>query len=187
MKRSSLLVVLILAVGASAFLAYRVWHRSASATDNRIPPADLHREVSLRFLECAGKRAVFVLENATDHPIYARVHRHDFWQEFKDANLQYGLHLIEYKASNDAPTQDVGDVFDAVENFRPIVPGEIVRYGVDLRAGPGQYVVKVPYMEDAEVARSLNEEGPAMMKTDPQRVISSWRYASSGVVTTTCQ
>src|SRR5215471_14352493 len=146
MKQRSLLLLLILVVAGAGFLASRAWHRSAAVAENRIPPADLHREVSLRFLECAGKRAVFVLENGTDHPIYVRVHRHDFWPEFKDANLQYGLHLIEYKASSDAPARDVGDVFDAVENFRPIMPNEIVRYGVDLRAGPGQYTVKVPYM-----------------------------------------
>jgi hypothetical protein len=186
-KRISLLVVLMLTVGGGAFLAYRAWHRSASATDNRIPPANLHREVSLRFLECARKHAVFVLENGTDRPIYARVHRADFWQDFKDANLQFGLHQIEYRPSSDAPVEDLGPMFDAIDNFRPVMPNEVVRYGVVLRAGPGEYTVTVPYMEDAEIARRLNEEWPAVIETDFARVKASWRHVSSGVVTTTCR
>ena len=185
MKRALVLTIVILVIGAATLFAYRTWNRSTTLADYRIPAVRLHPAVTLRFAQCAGKLAVFVLENGTDHPIYARVYPRESWPEFRDANLQYGLHLIEYKSSPNGRTQDIGPMFDLVENFRPIMPDERVRYGINLHAGPGEYTVKVPYMQDAEVARSLDD----MWKTRPdfERVKKSWLEASSGVVTTTCQ
>jgi hypothetical protein len=185
MKRAFLLALVILVIGVGAFLAFRTRHDSTTSADNRIPPVRLHPEVSLRFVQCAGTVAVFLLQNGTDNPIYARVYPRESWPEFRDANLQYGLHLIEYKSSPNAPVRDVGPMFDLVENFRPIMPDERVRYGVNLHAGPGEYTVKVPYMQEAEVARSLDEAWH--IRPDFERVKNSWLYASSSVVTTTCQ
>jgi hypothetical protein len=185
MRRTFLVALLVILFGAT--ITYRVWLRSSYLSDNRIPPAVLHKEVTLHFLECAGKRAVFVLQNGTDHRIYAMVHPADYWEEFKHAKLQYGLHLIEYKASGQTATKNVGPTFDAVELFRPIVSNETVRYGVNLGADPGEYTMKIPYMDDEELARRLNEDWPTMLKTEFERVKASWRYVSSPVVTTTCQ
>ena len=81
----------------------------------------------------------------------------------------------------------MGPMFDAVDSFRPVLPHEIVRYGIDLWKGPGEYTVTVPYMEDAEVARGLNENWVAMVKEHLEQVNGAWKEVSSGVVTNNCQ
>jgi len=154
--------------------------------DNRIPAGNITGKVSFRFIQCAGNRAVFLLDNGTDHRIFARVHRADFWKEFKEADFEYGVHLISYKAPDSQDFVDAGPMFDAVEPFRTIMPQETIRYGVDLWKGPGEYSVKVPYMEDAEVARRLDEDFPSIIKREFERVKASWKEASSDVVTNTC-
>jgi hypothetical protein len=188
--RARVVVVIFIFLVATAVLIAlrRVWrHRVASTTDDRIPLVNVTGQVTLRFAECAGSRALFLFENGTDYPIYARVHPADFWKEFKEANLQYGLHKVYYKAPNAPDFKYVGPMFDAVDSFRPIMPHETVRYGVDLWKGSGEYKVTVPYMEDAEIALRLNEDFVSIIKQDLERVKASWKEASSEIVVNTCQ
>jgi hypothetical protein len=182
------LLTFLLGIGAFLLLS-RSWYSSSLPVSERnlIQRIDFDGNVSLRFLECAGKRAVFLLENTTDHPIYARVRRVDFWNEFKEANLQYGVHTIEYKTVEAQNFEDVSDVFDAPGSFQIIVPRMPVRYGVDIRRGPGGYRVTVPYIEDVEVARRLDEDFASIIKQDFERVRTSWKRVSSDVVTSPCQ
>jgi hypothetical protein len=189
MKYASRTAVALLSflVGTGTSLVWSRLSYPLSFEDNRIPAVDVTGKVSFSFLECAGKRAVFLLENRTDYPIFARVHRKAFWKEFKDANLEYGVYLIQYRANEGAEFKDAGPMFDGIEPFRTIMPHESVRYGVDLWKGPGEYEVSVPYMENAEVARRLDEDFPSIIKQELDRVRASWRRASSDVVTRTCQ
>ena len=185
-RRALFLSLVMLIAAAAVILSSPFWRRSYTR-DTLIPPVNFVGRVTLRFDGCAGRLGVFLLENKTDHPIFARVHRSDHWPEFKQANLQFGLHKIYYKASGAADFGYVGPMFDAVDTFRPIQPHETVRYGIDLTKGPGEYTVTVPYIEDAEVARGLNENWPAWVKEQLDRVTAAWQEVSSGIVTNTCQ
>ena len=153
-------------------------------TETLVPP--IKGKVEFYLLECVGKRSVFILENQTDHSIYAGVQRADFWKEFKDANLELGLHLIEYKPPDAETFEDVSGRWDAVDPFREIIPNSKVRYGVDLQQAKGEYIVKVPYMEDAEVARRLDEDFASIIRQDFERVKSSWKKVRSNVITNQC-
>jgi hypothetical protein len=175
------------AIGVGAFFFWlRICESTHSALDNRIPVADVKGEVTLRFIGCAKNRAVFLLDNGTDHRIFAKVQRADFWKEFKEANLEFGVHLVQYKSPEAESFIDVGPMFDAVQPFQPIMSQETVRYGIDLWEGSGEYRVKVPYMEDAEVVRRLDEEFPEFLKHEIERVRASWKEVSADVVTNTC-
>ena len=176
-------VLLVVSVGLISIFRLS---RHPVGQDDRISPVDVAGRVTLRFDGCAANRAVFLFENGLDRPIYARVHSVE-WKEFQEARLQYGLHKVFYKAPTATDFQYVGPMSDAVDSFRPVLPHEIVRYGVDLWKGPGDYKVTVPYMEDAEVARGLNENWVAMVKEQLERVNGAWREVSSAVVTNNCQ
>ena len=174
-------------IGASS-LGLRLWSEpSNQGLDNRIPAGNVTGEITFRFIGCAGTRAVFILDNGTDHRIFARVQRVDFWNEFKEADLEFGVHLIEYKAGGAQNYIDVGPRFDAPERFQAIMPQETIRYGIDLWRGAGEYRVTVPYMEDAEVARRLDEDFYPILKYEFERVKASWKRVSSDVVTNTCR
>ena len=174
-------------VAFSAWLFFSYVPKQSLATQQKmevlVPPPE--GKVNFYFLECAGKRSVFILENQTDHSIYAKIHRHDFWKEFKDYNLEFGLHLIEYKAPGSS-FEDVSARWDAVEPFREITPNTKVRYGIELRKAQGEYIVKVPYMEDAEVARRLNEDWVSIIKQDFERVKASWKEVRTNIITNQC-
>ena len=173
-------------LGTGAFLlATRTWS-DASGLGDQIPPVNITDKVTLRFLNCAGTRSVFLLENSTEHPIYARVDRADFWKEFKDANLEFGVHLIAYKSSGSKDFEDASPVWDAVLPFQTIMPHATVRYGVDLWKGPGEYRVKIPYMDDVEMARRLDEDFGTIIKQESQPVKASWSEASSDIVSNSC-
>jgi hypothetical protein len=194
MKYSFRITIALLAflLGIAAFLFWsglRIPHPQLSSVSesNQIPPVKIEGKVNLRFLECAGKRSAFILENLTDHPIYARVQRVDYWKEYKDADIELGVHLIEYKAPNSQKFEDASPMWDAPMPFRMISPYSKVRYGVDLWKGQGEYKVKVPYMEDAEVARRLNEDWVSIIKQDFERVKASWKEVESDVITNHCQ
>ena len=180
--------VLTCLIGIGVSLVWRVsFTQPGHFTDDRIPSGDVTGKVTLRFIECSGTRAVFLLDNGTDHRIFARVQRADFWQEFKEANLQYGVHKIHYRAHDAKNFIDVGPIFDAVDRFQTIMPQETIRYGVDLWRGPGEYIVKVPYMEDGEVVRRLDQEFPDFLKHQFERVKAAWKEVSSDVVTEPCR
>lgn len=179
-------ITCLIGIGVS-LLGQVLLNQPVQLNDNRIPPADVRGEVTLRFLECAGTRSVFLLDNGTDHRIFARVQRADFWEEFKEANLEYGVHKIQYRALGAKAFIDVGPIFDAVDRFQTIMPKETIRYGVDLWRGPGEYIVKVPYMEDAEVARRLDEDFPTVVKYELDRVRAAWKEVLSDVVTEPCR
>ena len=175
-------------IGISAsFLWVRLWSdQSVRSLDNRIPAGNVTGKITFRFIGCAGNRAVFLLDNGTDHRIFARVQRVDFWKEFEEADLEFGVHLIRYKAPGAKDYVDAGPIFDAVEPFQAIMLHQTIRYGIDLWQGPGEYIVTVPYMEDSEVARRLDEDFPMMLKLEFERVKASWKRVSSEVVTNTC-
>jgi len=176
-------------IGISAsFLWVRLWSdQSNRGLDNRIPAGNVTGKITFRFNGCAGNRAVFLLDNGTDHRIFARVQRVDFWKEFKEADLEYGTHLVRYKAPGAHDYVDASPIFDAVEPFQVIMSHQTIRYGIDLSRGPGEYIVAVPYMEDSEVARSLDEDFPRFLKHEFERVKASWKRVSSDVVTNTCR
>ena len=180
-----MVIIVLVTVGALIWVSH-FWCDSP-AKDNRIPSVDVTGRVTLHFNGCAGTRGVFLLENGLDWPIYASVHPADFWREFKDAKLQFGLHKIYYKAPGATDFEYIGPMFDVGGSFRPIMPHETVRYGVDLWKGPGEYTVTVPYMGDADVARGLSENWVAMVKEQLERVDASWKEVSSGKVTNTCK
>ena len=180
------LITFSIGVGLSLLWMRVSFDQPHLAIDNRIPPGDVRGRVTFRFIECAGTRAVFLLDNGTNHRIFARVQHADFWKEFKEANLEFGVHQIQYRGPGAKDFIDAGPMFDAVEPFQTIMPQETIRYGVDLWRGPGEYRVRVPYMEDAEVARRLDEDFPDIIKHEFDRVKASWREASSDVVTNLC-
>ena len=182
----SAFVIGVVAFSAWLFFSYVPKQVSVTQQQTEVLVSPPEGKVDFYFLECAGKRSVFILENQTDHSIYARVHRADFWKEFKDANLEFGLHLIEYKAPDAVNFEDVSARWDAVEPFREIAPNSKVRYGVDLRQAKGEYIVKVPYMEDAEVARRLDEDFASIIKQDFERVKASWKEVRTNVIMNQC-
>ncbi len=178
-------VIGILAVWLTVYLL----NKQASDTQRQVellvtPPEG---KVDFYFLECAGKRSVFILENGIEHSIYARVRRADFWKEFKDANLEIGLHLIEYKSPDKKDFVDVSGHWEALDPFKEIKPNSKVRYGVDLDNRKGEYVVKVPYIEeDAEVAQRLNKDFASIIKQDFERVNNSWKEVKTEIITNQC-
>lgn len=177
--------------GTTAFLCWsmlRVPHQHFTSAEesNSIPPINFEGKVYFRFLECAGNRSVFILDNQTDHPIYAQVQRVDYWKEYKDADIELGVHHIEDVASTAVNPEEARTAWDAPPPFKMIAPYSSVRYGVDFGKGKSKYKVKVPYMEDGEVVRRLNENFPSMLKHDFERVKASWKIVSSDVVTNRC-
>ena len=152
---------------------------STVTESNHINPISIAGQVSFRFLECAGKRSVFILENQTDHPIYVRVERADYWKEYKDANMELGVHFIDYKAPDAQAFKHVSPAWDALIPFRIMPPHTSIRYGVYLWKEQGEYKVSVPYLEDAEVARRLDE--------DFDHVEASWKEVTADTVTNRCQ
>lgn len=89
MKYTVRIAVALLAFlfGATAFVCWsmlRVPHQHSTSVEESgsIPPINIEGKVYFRFLECAGNRSVFVLENQTDHPIYAQVERVNFFAQY---------------------------------------------------------------------------------------------------------
>lgn len=180
------LMTFLIGIAASS-LWLRLWSApSGPAFDDRIPPGNITGKITLRFIECAGDQAVFLLDNGTDHRIFTRIQRVDFWEGFKEADLQYGVHLVHHTPPGAHDYDDVGPVFDGLPPFQVIMPHETIRYGINLWRGPGEYRVMVPYMEDAEVFRKLEEDFPNFLKDDFERVKAAWKTVSSDVGTGTC-
>jgi hypothetical protein len=184
------LLAFVLGITASLFwsaLRCSLYQSTSLQEPNPISPIKIEGEVYFRFLECAGKKSVFVLENQTDHPIYARVQRVDYWKEYEDADVELGVHFIESKPSYESHSEDVRSVWDAPLPFKTIRSYSGVRYGVDLPKAEREYRVRVPYLEDGEFARRLNENFAFMLKQDFEGVKASWREVTSDVVMNTCQ
>lgn len=152
--------------------------------ESLVPP--LKGQVTFRFLECAGKKAVFILENQTEHSIYARFQRVDYWKEWKDADVQLGLHLIDYKAPNSQSFEDISSRWDAVISFKEVPPHSFVRYGVSL-SKEGEYKVRVPYMDNSEVAQRFDHNFVFKATEHFEKDFSSWQEVSSGVITNRCK
>jgi hypothetical protein len=145
--------------------------------------------VSFRFFECASNRSVFVFGNQTSEPIYARVQRVDYWTQYRDANMQYGVHIVKYRAPNAAEFVDRSDRFDAPPGFTTILPYTDIRYGVDLREQNGRYKVMVPYIEtkDVDLVNRMNEGIHALTKDDFKRLKTAWKEAWSETVVNRCK
>jgi hypothetical protein len=180
------------ALGVAAFSAWFAFYYLPSQNvstqqtiESLVIPPEV--QVTFRFLECAGKRSVFILENQTERPIYARFQRADYWKEWRDANIQLGLHLIDYKAPDAQNFEDVSARWDAVIPFKEISPHTFVRYGVDLSSAQGEYKVQVPYMDDAEVAQRFDHDFVFKVKENFERNFASLKYASSDIITNRCQ
>jgi hypothetical protein len=175
-------------IGAANLTLWRRFPRLSRLLEQTVatvPP----RKVSFHFLECAGKRSVFILDNQTTEPIYARVQRVDFWKEYKEANIQYGVHIVKYKPPNATGFVDRSDRFDAPIPFATIPAHASVRYGVDLREQTGLYKVEVPYMEtkDTDLVKRMNEGIHALTKDDFKRLETAWREAWSDTIVNKCQ
>jgi hypothetical protein len=183
------IAVLTFACGTAAVLLWLAWrtphHQPPSVEVNSsiIP----ERKIYFRFLECAGEKSVFLLENQTDHPIYAQVQRVDYWLGYKDSAIELGVHFVERVTPNPPNAEGGRSAWDAPPPFRMIPPYSSVRYGVDLSKGEGEYRVKVPYMEDGEIARRLNEDFASVLRHDFELVRASWREVSSDTNTNRCQ
>ncbi|HLM03269.1 MAG TPA: hypothetical protein VK400_19610 [Pyrinomonadaceae bacterium] len=193
MKYSFRLITAIstFALGVAAFSAWFAFYYLPSqsvSTQQTIESLVMLPEgqVTFRFLECAGKRSVFILENQTERPIFARFQRVDYWKEYKDANIQLGLHLIDYKAPDAQSFEDASGRWDAVIPFKEIPPHTFVRYGVDLSRARGEYRVRVPYMDDAEVAQRFDHDFVFKVRENFERNFASWKEASSDVITNRC-
>ncbi len=180
------------ALGVAAFATWFAFYYLPSQSVSMQQPIESlvtppEGQVTFRFLECAGKRSVFILENQTEHPIFSRFQRVDYRKEWKDANIQLGLHLIDYKAPDTQSFEDVSGRWDAVIPFKEIPPHTFVRYGVNLSRAQGEYKVKVPYMDDAEVAQRFDHDDVFKVKENFERNFASWKEASSDVITNRCQ
>ena len=149
------------------------------------PPEE---KVDFYFLECAGKKSVFLLENLTDNSIYTRVPRIVFRKNSKNASSEFGLDLIKYKAPEMANFEYVVRRGGVVAPFREISPNSKVKYDIDLRQKQGEYIVTVLYLEDAEVARQINEDSDYGMKQkNLDRFFALWKEVDSNIVTNRCQ
>jgi hypothetical protein len=156
--------------------------------EKQVPPAS-PGNVSFRFVECAGNRSVFVLDNQTSEPIYARVQRADQWPQFRDANMEYGVHIVKYKSPAAADFDDRSDMFDAVLRLKTIPPNSNVRYGVYLREQTGVYTIMVPYLEgrDADLARRMDEGIGNLSKDDDKRLETAWKEVWSETAANRCR
>ena len=186
------IALLAFACGTAAVLLWLAWrmpHQQSPSVDANkpVPSISPERKVYFRFLECAGERSVFLLENQTDYPIYAQVQRVDYWQEYKDADIELGVHYIERVPRNITNAEGERDRWHAPPPFRMIPPYSSVRYGVALSTGEGEYRVRVPYMEDGELVRRLNEDFPSVLRYDFERLRASWREVWSDTITNRCQ
>ena len=181
------LVVIVLIMATAAFLLLRRYsvHKLSIGT---VAPVSTGN-TTFQFLECAGKLSVFILNNQTTEPIYARVQRVDYWKEYKDANIQYGVHIVKYKPPNATEFVDRSDRFDAPIPFTTIPAHRTVRYGVDLREQSGLYKVGAPYMEtkDADLVKRMNEGIHALTKEDFKRLETARKEAWSDTIVNKCQ
>ena len=145
--------------------------------------------VSFRFVECAGKRSVFIFDNQTSEPIYARVQHVDYWPEYRDANMQYGVHIVKYKSPTASDFVDRSDRFDAPPSITTILPYSNIRYGVALRERDGLYKVMVPYIEtkDVDLVNRMNQGIQALTKDDFKRLETAWKEAWSETAANRCK
>lgn len=181
------LVLIVLIMVTAAFFLLRSFSGRNLSMGTVAPLAT--GNVTFQFLECAGKRSVFVLNNQTTERIFARVQRVDYWKEYKDADIQLGVHLVNYKAPNALDFVDRSNRWDAPIPFTVIPAHTRVRYGVDLREHTGLYKVRVPYMEskDADLVKRMNEGIHALTKDDFKRLETSWKEAWSDAIANKCQ
>lgn len=156
--------------------------------EKQMPPISVGN-VSFRFVECAGNRSVFVLDNQTSEPIYARVQRVDDWSQYRDANMQYGVHIVKYKSPNASDFADRSDRFDAPPSFTSVLPYSNIRYGVYLREQTGLYKIMVPYIEakDSDLVNRMNEGIQALTIDDFKRLEGAWKEAWSETAANRCQ
>jgi hypothetical protein len=157
--------------------------------DSKVPAnqdlAGQDEGVVFRFIECAGKWSVFGLENRKDQPVYAQVERVDYWEEYRKADMELGVHFVEK-----VPPYEKGfprNPWDAPPQFRAISPHTIVRYAVITPTDGNRYKVQVPYLEDSDLAERLNKDFPSVLKNDFEKLGSSWRYVYSDENTGQCE
>jgi hypothetical protein len=185
MKPSRWIVLAVSAVlvTSDACLSHRDPHLEKLVAP--IPTAN----VSFRFVECAGNRSVFILDNQTSEPIYARVQHVDYWPEYRSANMQYGVHIVKYKSPTASDFVDRSDRFDAPPSFTTILPYSNIRYGVYLREQTGLYKIMVPYIEnkDAELVTRMNDGVQALTKDDFKRLETAWKEAWSETAANRCK
>lgn len=179
---------LAIAVAAGLVTSVACLSRRDPQLESLVPPVTTGN-VSFRFVECAGHRSVFVLDNQTSEPIYARVEGVDYWPQYRDANMKYGVHIVKYKSPNATDFVDRSDRFDAPPGFTTILPYTNIRYGVHLREPNGLYKVMVPYIEtkDVDLVNRMNQGIHALTKDDFKRLEIAWKEAWSETAVNRCQ
>jgi hypothetical protein len=190
MKRSLWITIALttVIVAVTGVILWRRFNKQTQFLAQTVAPVRAEN-VSFRFSECAGKRSVFVLDNQTTQPIYARVQRVDYWPEYRDTNMQYGVHIVKYQALNAADFVDRSDRFDAPIPFTTVLPYSNIRYGVDLREQTGLYKIMVPYIEtkDIDLVNRMNEGIQALTEDDFKRLETAWKAAWSETAANRCK
>jgi hypothetical protein len=189
MKRSHRigLVLFALVVGVGALILWRLVHPKTQSLAPIFAPVPTGN-VSFRFVECAGKLSVFVLDNQTSQRIYARVQPVD-WPEYRGANIQYGVHLVKYKSPTATNFVDYNGGFDAPPSFSTVLPYSNIRYGVDLREQAGLYKIMVPYIEtkDSDLVSRMEEGIQALTRDDFKRLETAWKETWSEPAVNRCK
>lgn len=112
--------------------------------------------INLNYRSCEGDLAVFILENKSRKPIFARVNPVPYWEKWKRANAQYGTFTLVFKVSESNEIIKISDKFDAPRSFTTIRPGMKIRYGIPLRKGTGIYKVGVPFIDSTRMKKMLD-------------------------------
>jgi hypothetical protein len=144
-------------------------------------PESLAKEKSVvfRFRECVGKYSVFLLENHLDRSIFARVQRVDYWKEYKKGDMELGVHFVERVPPILSSRESSIGPWDAPPRFREITSGKSVRYAIQVPDDNAGYRVRVPYMENGEVARTLDEDFAKIVEKEMPLVETSWKTVFS--------
>ncbi len=143
--------------------------------------------MSLRYLECSGDVAVFILNNGSERPIYLRVRAvPDTWKEWKKVRAMYGIYTADYKASKSDSFVDASMIQDDIPPVATVPPGTILRFGISLMKGAGVYRVRIPYVDDPSIAQLMAESGKPS-REGLERMGKSWKEASSEEANIRCR
>jgi len=170
----------------AALIAFSVGIDSAQAISIQAK-TEKSSGVVLSFRECVGGFSVFVLENHLKTPIYARVQRVDYWDEYKKGNMELGVHYVERVPPPPPQKYPSLGPWDAPPAFRKIGAGVQVRYAIQIPDDKAEYRVRVPYMENGEVVRRLDEDTENLIKNEMPLVEASWKEVFSSVSANRCR
>ena len=143
--------------------------------------------VSLRYLECSGAVAVFILNNGSERPIYLRMQTvSDTSRRWKKVGARYGIYSAEYKAPKSDSFVDASMIQDDIPPLAIIPPDSSLRFGISLTKGAGMYRVHIPYVDDPSVAQLMAEPGKPS-REDLDRMGKAWKEVSSEEANIRCK